>query len=45
MAMTETVDLMESMRRLFPNVGSDAALAEILLERDQRKLVRYQADS
>ena len=45
MAMTDTVDLMESMRRLFPNLDSDAALAELLLERAQRNLVRYQADS
>ena len=45
MAMTVTVDLMESMQRLFPNIGSDAALADLLLERAQRNLVRYQADS
>lgn len=37
---TSTLD--GSVRRLFPNVDRDQALAELLLERAQKNLIKYQ---
>lgn len=45
MAMTKSVDLIESMQRLFPRRDQDDAIAELLLERAQRYLVRYQSNA
>ncbi|MCB0058075.1 MAG: hypothetical protein KDE20_24860 [Caldilineaceae bacterium] len=42
MAISDTATLAESFRRLFPNMDQDEALAQLLLERAQRNLVRYE---
>lgn len=43
MTASDTTILAESFQRLFPNVDRDEALAQLLLERAQRNLVRYEA--
>jgi hypothetical protein len=43
MTVTNTADLNKSIQRLFPNIGRDEALVQLLMERAQRNLVRYQA--
>ena len=42
MAISDTTILAESFERLFPNIDRDVALAQLLLERAQRNLVRYE---
>jgi hypothetical protein len=43
MAIRKTTILENSVRRLFPNVAREQAIAELLLERAQRHLIKYQA--
>lgn len=43
MGIRETTILEDSVRRLFPNVERDQALAELLLERAQRNLIKHQS--
>ena len=42
MSISTTVVLETSARRLFPNKTLDQALAELLLERAQKNLIKYQ---
>ena len=41
--MTLSANLESSARRLFPNLTPEKALVELLLERAQKNLIRYQA--
>ena len=43
MSVNATAILENSARRLFPNLSLDQALAELLLERAQKNLIKYQA--
>ena len=43
MTISDKTILENSVRRLFPNVGVEQAYAELLLERAQKNLIRYQA--
>ena len=43
MSVNATATLENSARRLFPNLSLDQALAELLLERAQKNLIKYQA--
>jgi hypothetical protein len=43
MSVDATTTLQDSARRLFPNLSLDQALAELLLERAQKNLLKYQA--
>ena len=45
MSVSATAILEDSARRLFPNQSLDQALAELLLERAQKNLIKYQAMS
>jgi len=42
MSATATTILEASARRLFPDLSLDQVLAELLLERAQRNLIKYQ---
>ncbi len=41
--MTLSANIESSARRLFPNLTPEKALVELLLERAQKNLIRYQA--
>ena len=43
MAISQTTILESSVRRLFPNIDREQAFAELLLERAQKNLIKYQA--
>ena len=43
MSVSATAILQDSARRLFPNQSLDQAMAELLLERAQKNLIKYQA--
>jgi hypothetical protein len=43
MSITSTTTLEASARRLFPDLSLEQVLAELLLERAQRNLIKYQA--
>ncbi len=43
MSAITTTSLEASVQRLFPNLSLDQALAELLLERAQKNLIKYQA--
>jgi len=45
MSVSATAILQDSARRLFPNLSLDQAMAELLLERAQKNLIKYQAMS
>jgi hypothetical protein len=45
MSINVSPSIEASARRLFPNLSLDQALAQMLLERAQKNLIRYQAMS
>ena len=45
MELKETVIIEYSAKRLFPNLSRDQILAQLLLERAQKNLIKYQSTS